>query len=1051
MAVQDNLGGALAGTSAPNGEEADGMETDADADVAVRGTEKERGLGFAFDALEPRLPTLTRRRVPAVQREEVPGLKLRLARPDWSALVLELQKTISGAGKGTPETEKGLEPGVTGEMRDGSLGRVSEQRGVTEGPVNGEAEHQRAAGEGERPVDANDRASNEEIADTVRGEGSPVRLKGREARGQQGIANGTEKNGTDGGGIARSESAGCAWTLQTPLLFEIANEVDLVPEKQAERLAITSGASIDAVVPEARDNVRAESGNKAEKHVEAEKQAVDAGGVPPQTVGAGVERAPDVKMTDVAETSSKAVGQAGLKDELHKDRVNGSQGIAEETAQVVEAVALLEGAVVINLEQLSAGSPEQGVDLADEQKEGPKNGSVAGANESGEQGKSARVITPTKAAKGREGGAEKRERRMTRALRERGSKEKEKKGEGKKKEEAKKAAEVPKPRDVWATLGRFVAGSAAKGLRLSGAPDGSKGITDGNEKGGGEKSKPSRCQKENGQSEPTCNSAEQNPADAPLSRSAGFEAFLDMVKENSGALDVGARLLEQLAGRADVALNPPATDALLIVESLTRNWGAERSPQCSLWLAQLYLDRAEKRWDGESPEGVRERTEAAARDANRCLCEVVEWWAVRNAEDESGFGGVLHPGEGTPREGGESEQNAGDTSAEEQAGGRVGVGNVNALDWRFWAKFHWAASRLAFLEGKRVRGIECVHECAKILERSTSADEQIKEVSPAANSAGRAPVEGAVAELSPMDVETLASHGDQPNSRDDGKVLSLLTSQGLPRGARETLQLGCGLQRRTLALSDVRAKLQELETDELLTRSVAALRFAGDFEGLVHLLAPVVLPGWEAPGDVTLPSAGVSQGGVDSDERKLVRTTPADVSGEEALGRQNHADVNRGAAARETGADGGGTLSDPSRGFVADVSKHPPALDTRRRLEALRALLDACQNAGPQFLLTELRARGEVLGILARVSGWLDGGREAWLEFDVEGAFGGVGTAGVPGGGTVEERAEKMERVGRLVGAELRAIGECSRGLRDVREKGPAKVSTRERHSRIGD
>ncbi|GAQ80329.1 hypothetical protein KFL_000510300 [Klebsormidium nitens] len=1013
-------------------------EPDAGADVAPQGKEEERGLGFAFDALEPRLSDSPRRRVPAVQREELAGLKLRLARPEWSALVLELQNAINGAGKGLEsETDGGSQ------RLDTDSKAVSEQRSAAEGPVESKVEGEREAGEETSLATASDRASGGDNPLSLPGEGRPAGLNRGEAQGDEGETNGTEKNGIKSTRTGVTGIEGRAWTLQTPLVFEIAKGGDLGRDMQAkitEPVTVPSAATLNvasspAQVPDRAESGKVEPGNEPEKLNDVELQGVEAGGASRSAGEKEGERALDAVVTEAAETSCKAADQIDTKEELPK---NGVEGSAEHTAQVVEAVTLLEGTIVIDLEQASAGSPEQGVDSGGEPKDGTGGTAVVRPNEGREKNESARVVSPTK-AKGREGGAEKRERRMTRALRERGSKEKEKKVDGKKKEAVRKEAEAPEPKDVWATLGRFVVGGPGQGSKVTGAADGSKSITNGetNGKGGVEQSKQGEGQIETGQGEATFKDGKRNAVDAPLSTSAGFEAFLDAVEANSGALDVGPRLLEQLAARADVALDSTSIDALLLVESLMRNWGAERSPQCSLWLAQLHLDRAEKREDGETPESSRERTEAAAREGNRCLCEVVEWWAVRNAEEGIEFGGVLQPGEGPPREGGETDRNADDTSAGRGAGGWAIEESVNALDWRFWAKFQWAASRLAFLEGKRARGIECVHECAKLMELTTSADVQTEEANAAAELAGKAGEKGVDGISSPMDVESPTFPGGQLKGREDNKVSTptpQLTSQSLPRGAPETLQLGCGLRRPTLALSDVRGKLQELETDELLTRSVAALREAGDSEGLVCLLAPVVLPGWEAPDDIDPPSADVSRGGVNIPGRM----TPADVRNG-APGRGTPDDVSNEVPRQGISAEAGATKSAPSKTLVADVSRHPPALDTRRRLEALRALLDACRKGGPGYLPTELRARGEVLEILARVSGWLDGSREAWLEFDIEGVFGGVGAAGVLGGGSVEERAERMQRVGRLIGAELRAVGVCAQGLREAWRKARSK------------
>jgi hypothetical protein len=991
-----------------------------------RGEENRVCLGFAFDALEPRPLELKRRRVSRVEEEAIENLKVRLSEPSWSALVLELQKVILRAGKGSQTSE---------EAGGGSLvapPKETDAKSRGKGPVKESVVEKGRADQGEdaagerdgahKGASSTEHSGEKKLVETKRdGAGGSILLDGVRAEvigGERNVENGVlvaggrkvaEELGAGEGKAGRPSSRARTWTLQTPLVFEVAMMTDLGVAKAAEEKVSGVGVSLlDGRKESERNSNGSENGPGSGKRDEGMGSVLGTERAAQQIAGEEREEVTAMKMAGTVVKPASEEGQ-GVERRVEPSETEEmkSQGLSSEAAGIVEAVALLETAAASDRGGASLSSPERqgAVDTSKEQ--GRANTGPGPLESVGEKSKAsvggAKEVKSPESGKEQEAGAERGERRSTRALRERGSKAK-----GKRKEDVKMEEEPRATRSVWEVLGRLVIiGGGSEDARYDEGERNGLGIVNGGKNG---------CDPDNkrGNQQPNVERKvdETEATDGHVAAPAddtclsGVEEFLSSVSENSGALHVGECLLEELAQKADVGLETAAVEALLTVESLSASWGLERTPQCSLWLAQLHLDRAEKEGNGETPEKSRERVESAVTAANRCLCGIVEWWAVRHAELQGG----LQADEVTPQKGAEFGEEEDETqAAATSGGGNTGVTaaerGVNALDAAFRAKFQWAASRLAFVEGNKARGVECLEKCARLME----ALDPLQLSKPIHTSSLAAESRSVSGLPSPMDLDPVDSAlSDKPlqNVEETPRSGEDMTPHKGRCSSDEVLQLGCGLRARTLSLSDVRSKLQEIEMDELLTRSAAELREAGNFEALVALLAPIVLPGWEAPSDVI--------------------SSPADVT-------SPHADVNN------EGGSGGATAAETR--VALEAARHRPVLDTQRRLEGLRALLHACVGAGSRYLSTELWARTEVLEVLARASRWLAGSKEALFEFDVEGLFGGEReTPGILGGGSMQERVERMQRVGRLIGAELKAIGRCVQDLRGVAEREPCKV-----------
>ncbi|CAA0824266.1 Tetratricopeptide repeat (TPR)-like superfamily protein [Striga hermonthica] len=176
-------------------------------------------------------------------------------------------------------------------------------------------------------------------------------------------------------------------------------------------------------------------------------------------------------------------------------------------------------------------------------------------------------------------------------------------------------------------------------------------------------------------SDPSFHSAEvlSNSVD---SESPDVIEFVQNTSNNFGAYHMGHLLLEKIANRR-ISYQYSITK-VLDLEKVTRHWGLERSPECSLFLAELYYD------NGLQPSET--LTSNFISEASYHLCKIVESVALEYPFHITGVNGKI-------------DYSVRDVSENDQQDNSSYLNNKN---W-FWIRFFWLSARLSLLEGDKVK------------------------------------------------------------------------------------------------------------------------------------------------------------------------------------------------------------------------------------------------------------------------------------------------------------------------------------------------------------
>ncbi|GFZ08499.1 tetratricopeptide repeat (TPR)-like superfamily protein [Actinidia rufa] len=152
--------------------------------------------------------------------------------------------------------------------------------------------------------------------------------------------------------------------------------------------------------------------------------------------------------------------------------------------------------------------------------------------------------------------------------------------------------------------------------------------------------------------------------------------FVRETSKNYGAYHMGHLLLEEVASRA-ISYRDTFTK-FLELEKLTRQWGRDRTPECNLFLAELYYDLGSRSSDtSKSSEFVCE--------ASFHLCKIIESVALDYPLHINGLSGD---------DAGSSKYNS-ETS--------VGTTSLLASKFPFWVRFFWLSGRLSMLDGNKAK------------------------------------------------------------------------------------------------------------------------------------------------------------------------------------------------------------------------------------------------------------------------------------------------------------------------------------------------------------
>ncbi|XVF35387.1 hypothetical protein REPUB_Repub18cG0141300 [Reevesia pubescens] len=160
--------------------------------------------------------------------------------------------------------------------------------------------------------------------------------------------------------------------------------------------------------------------------------------------------------------------------------------------------------------------------------------------------------------------------------------------------------------------------------------------------------------------------------------------------KNHGAYHMGHLLLEHAASRSLV--HPDAHVKFLELEKLTRHWGQDRTPECSLFLAELYYDI------GSSPSNSSNLSEFLS-EASYHLCKIIESVALDypfhvkfGNENCSSFKSFQGTDEISPN----------NSICESSHLDSILLSNKSP----FWVRYFWLSGQLSVLEGNKAKAYE---------------------------------------------------------------------------------------------------------------------------------------------------------------------------------------------------------------------------------------------------------------------------------------------------------------------------------------------------------
>ncbi|XP_058189790.1 calcineurin-binding protein 1 isoform X2 [Rhododendron vialii] len=169
--------------------------------------------------------------------------------------------------------------------------------------------------------------------------------------------------------------------------------------------------------------------------------------------------------------------------------------------------------------------------------------------------------------------------------------------------------------------------------------------------------------------------------DAQDTESDDVTRFVREASKNYGAYHMGHLLLEEVASRA-ISYRDTFTK-FLELEKLTRQWARDRTPECSLFLAELYYE-----FGSHSSDNSRSSDDLMA-EASYHLCKIIESVALDYPFHVSGVFG-----DETISLTGISQCNP-ETS--------VGTSCLLTDKCSFWIRFYWLSGRLSILEGNKAK------------------------------------------------------------------------------------------------------------------------------------------------------------------------------------------------------------------------------------------------------------------------------------------------------------------------------------------------------------
>ncbi|CAN8327080.1 unnamed protein product, partial [Cochlearia groenlandica] len=171
--------------------------------------------------------------------------------------------------------------------------------------------------------------------------------------------------------------------------------------------------------------------------------------------------------------------------------------------------------------------------------------------------------------------------------------------------------------------------------------------------------------------------------------------FVKETSENYGAYHMGHLLLEYIASKWEHLLSRDAALKILELEKLTRYWGQDRKPECSLFLAELYNDLESERSD--------------VPDCPSCMTEVT-YHLAKIIESVS----LDHAIESTPIS---WEGSSSDSALKSCEGDQTAKEVLDYNKRSFWARYFCLSARLSVSEDNKAKALEELLRCLSLLDR----------------------------------------------------------------------------------------------------------------------------------------------------------------------------------------------------------------------------------------------------------------------------------------------------------------------------------------------
>lgn len=186
--------------------------------------------------------------------------------------------------------------------------------------------------------------------------------------------------------------------------------------------------------------------------------------------------------------------------------------------------------------------------------------------------------------------------------------------------------------------------------------------------------------------------------------------FIERTTNNYGAYHLGHMFLEEAASRGLVYQD--AFIKFLELEKMTRHWGKDRTPECSLFLSELYYDLGSSFSDASSASEFMS-------EASYHVCKIIESVAL------------VYPLQMSCVLGDESSswmmrfQGTGEISASKSGCPDLPSDSLSLINnSSFWIRFFWLSGRLSILEGNKEKAHEEFCISLSLLEKESVNDSQ---------------------------------------------------------------------------------------------------------------------------------------------------------------------------------------------------------------------------------------------------------------------------------------------------------------------------------------